>query len=103
MDALKINYPLANLTKFTFGSKDIPDEIVEIKEDARKVKFSVDEYTVRIDGAKTETDVRILALDGKVQGTYKTDKEGSLTFSIADLPEGIYVISSEDLNVKIQK
>ena len=102
-NGLKINYPLANLTKFTFGSKDIPDEIVEIKEDARKVKFSVDEYIVRIDGAKTETDVRILASDGKVQGTYKTDKEGSLTFSIADLPEGIYVISSEDLNVKIQK
>ena len=102
-NGLSINYPLSNLTKFTFSTKDIPDEVVEIKEDARKVKFSVDEYTVRIDGAKAEMDVRILASDGKVQGTYKTDKEGSLTFSIADQPAGVYIISSEDLTVKIQK
>ena len=104
-NGLRITYPLSKLTKFTFSAKDIPGptDVDEIKDDVRKVTFSVDEYNVSIDGAKAEMAVRLIASDGKVVGSYKTDKEGSLSFSIAELPDGIYIISSEDLTVKIQK
>ena len=32
-----------------------------------------------------------------------TDQDGSVTFSIADLPQGIYIIKSESLTCKILK
>ena len=99
-----ITYPLANLTKFTFSKKDLPTtEVEEIEEDVRKVTFSIDEYTINIDGAKADEAVYVIASDGKVLDAYKTDKEGSLSFSIADLPDGTYIIRSEEITFKILK
>lgn len=98
-----ITYPLANLTKFTFGKKDLPTEVEEVKEDVRKVSFSIDEYTINIDGAKADEAVHVIATDGKVVGAYKTDQDGVLSFSIADLPDGTYIIRSEEITFKILK
>lgn len=99
-----ITYPLANLTKFTFSKKDLPTtEVEEIEEDVRKVTFSIDEYTINIDGAKADEAVHVIATDGKVVGAYKTDQDGVLSFSIADLPDGTYIIRSEEITFKILK
>ena len=100
-----ITYPLANLTKFTFNKKDLPGptEVEEIESDVRKVYFSIDEYTINIYEAKAEQAVYLIASDGKVLNAYKTDKEGFLSFSIADLPDGTYIIRSEEITFKIMK
>jgi hypothetical protein len=99
----KFNYPLANLTKFTFSKKDLPTEVEEIVEDVRNVTYFIDGYTINITGAKAETPLRIYASDGKIMEAYKTDKEGALSFSIEDLPDGMYVINSDEITFKIQK
>jgi hypothetical protein len=94
-------YQLATVAKFTF---DVEGTAVEgIKDDVRTAAISLDEYVVSLTGAKPEITVRLIASDGKVLQSYKTDRNGYVQFSIADLPEGTYIISSESLNVKILK
>ena len=101
-----VRYPLAALTKFTFTTKDysdpdLPTEVEEVP--ARDVSFLIEDYTVTITGAKAEMVVRLISTDGRQINAYRTDQEGSVSFSIADLPAGTYIINSEDITFKILK
>lgn len=96
-----VSYPLEKLTKFTFVTKDIT-AVDEVEED-RNVQFLIEDYTVTITGAKPEIVVRLISSDGKQLGAYKTDKDGSVSFSIAELAVGTYIIASEDITFKILK
>lgn len=101
-----VKYPLEYLTKFTFSTKDITDPVVptDIKtEEARDAQFLIEDYTVTITGAKAEIPVRLIASDGRQLKDYKTDKDGSVSFSIAELPDGTYIINSQDITFKILK
>lgn len=98
---VEVQYELAKVAKFTFD--DVEDAVIGIKADDAKASISLDEYTVCITGAKADITVRLLASDGKQLQSYKTNQDGSVTFSIAELPEGTYIISSESLTVKILK
>lgn len=97
----EVQYALSTLSKMTFDDKEAG--VDGIGDDAGKASVSLDEYVLAINGAKADIPVRLVASDGKEIQSYKTDKEGAVTFSIADLPEGIYIISSESLTVKILK
>ena len=97
----ELRYALAQVAKFTFD--DIEDAVISIKTDASKAVITLDEYTVSISGAKPDATVCLIASDGKQIQSYKTNQDGTTTFSIADLPEGTYIIASESLTVKILK
>ena len=97
----EVQYPLASLAKFTFT--DVEDAVIPVKQDSNAAKLELDNYTVSITGAKAGITVTVINSDGKTVGTYKTDFNGSVTFSIADLPQGLYVINSKDLTCKILK
>lgn len=97
----ELRYEFANVAKFTFD--DVEDAVIGISPDATKPGISLDEYVVSISGAKADVTVSLIASGGKQLQTYKTAQDGSLTFSIADLPEGIYIIASESLTCKILK
>lgn len=97
----EVQYPLATLSKFTLT--DVEDAVISIKQDGNKAQLELDSYTVSITGAKAGVTVSVIGPDGKTVGTYKTDSDGSVTFSIADLPQGLYIINSENLTCKIQK
>ena len=47
--------------------------------------------------------ILVIAPDGKVIGTYKTDPDGNVTISIEDLPAGLFFINSENLTFKVLK
>ena len=98
---LEFRCKLENIAKFTFD--DIEDAVISIKADAAKTGITLDEYTVSITGAKPDVTVRLIASDGKLLNSYKTNQDGSATFSIDELPEGTYIISSDSLTVKILK
>lgn len=98
---VSVNYPLEKLTKFTFVTKDLT--AVDQVEEERNVQFLIEDYTVTITGAKPEIVVRLIASDGKQLGAYKTDKDGSVSFSIAELAAGTYIIASQDITFKILK
>lgn len=97
----EVQYPLASLSKLSFT--DVEDAVVPIKRDDNAAQLELDGYVVNISGSKADAKVSVVAPDGKTLGTYKTDSDGSVTFSIADLPQGLYIISSENLTCKILK
>ena len=97
----ELQYPLASLAKFTFA--DVDDAVISIKDDGNSAKLVLDNYVVNITGTNPGISVSVIGTDGKSLATYKTDDNGSITFSIAELPEGTYVIKSESLTCKILK
>lgn len=97
----ELTYALSSVSKFTFD--DIEDAVISIKGDAAKAVITLDSYTVSITGAKADITVRLISSDGKQLYSFKTSQDGSLTFSIAELPQGTYIISSESLTCKILK
>lgn len=98
---IEVQYELAKVAKFTFD--DVEDAVFGIKADDAKASITLDEYTVSISGAEADITVRLIASDGKLLQSYKTNQDGSVTFSIAELPEGTYIIVSESLTCKILK
>lgn len=96
----ELQYPLAQLAKFTFT--DIDDAVIFIKDD-KATQLVLDNYAVNITGIKAEATITLIGSDGKTVGTYKADADGGVTFSIADFPVGIYIIKSENLTYKILK
>ena len=97
----EVQFPLATLAKFSFT--DVEDAVISIKSDGKTAMLELDNYMVSLTGAKPDVAVTLIGPDGKVVGTYKTDADGSVTFSIADLPQGVYIIKSENLTCKILK
>lgn len=95
----EIQFPLSGLQKFTF--EDAPTSVQETI--TASATISVSNNTVTICSAKADAQVQLIAVDGKIVRTYKTDAEGNLSFSIADLATGIYVVKSESLTCKISK
>ena len=97
----EVRYQLEMVAKFTFDEKETA--VNDIKPDSGKAIITLDEYTVRISGAKPESSVSITASDGKQLQSYKISNDGSVTFSIADFSDDIYIINTESLTVKIIK
>lgn len=101
-----VKYETAALSKFTFATKDLtepenPDAVERIEKD--RIKILIDDYTVTVTGAKADQVVRLITAGGSVAGSYKTDKDGSVYFSIADVPVGTYIITCQDISFKILK
>ena len=98
---VELRYELSKFSKFTFDEKEVDDAVNLITEN--KASITLDEYTVCITGAKADIVVHLIASSGQTLKTYKTDSDGSVTFSISELPEGTYIIASESLTCKIIK
>lgn len=96
-----LRYEFAQVAKFTFDKNETG--VNGVIDDASQAGITLDEYTVYITGAKADAVVCLIGADGKQLQSYKTDADGSVTFSIAQLPEGMYIISSESLTCKILK
>ena len=98
----RVYYYLELVDKFTFtfdGSEAGIDDVAEVKSPS----VNLDSYVIKITGAKANIPVSIIGSDGRVLNTFKTDEEGTVSFNISELSEGIYVIKSEGLTCKIQK
>ena len=96
-----VEYPLSALFKFTFSN--VETAVSGIKQDIQTPVLSLDNYMVQITGAKPSQKVSLIDIDGKVLSTFQTDANGSLSFSISDLPKGVYIIKSQSLTCKISK
>ena len=96
----EVQFPLASLAKFTFIDEE--DAVISIK-DGNAAQLELDNYTVSITGAQSGISVSVIGSDGKSLAAYKTDGNGAVTFSIAEQPEGTYIIKSESLTCKILK
>lgn len=98
----EVRCQLSAIDKITFNDKTTAVDQI-IKEEARNASITLDEYIVYLTCAKPDITVRLVASDGKVLQSFTTDSEGSVEFSIADLPEGVYIVSAQSINIKILK
>lgn len=97
----QVECALSNVEKITFLDSDATiNAVVDI---SKAPALSLDNYVVSIEGAKSDATVMVVGSDGKTLINTKTDSDGSVTFSIAELPDGVYVIKSENLTYKILK
>ncbi len=97
----EVRCQMSAIDKVTFNDKATAVE--QIKKDVQNASITLDEYIVYLTGAKPDITVRLVASDGKVLQSFTTDSEGSVEFSIADLPEGVYIVSAQSINIKILK
>lgn len=96
-----VEYPLSAILKFTFI--DSETAVSEIQSETKSPILQLDNYTVYISGAEASQLVSLIDINGKVLSTYKTDANGSISFSITELPEGIYIVKTKSLTCKISK
>ena len=96
-----VEYPLSAILKFTFT--DSETAVSEIQSETKSPILQLDNYTVYISGAEASQLVSLIDINGKVLSTYKTDANGSISFSITELPEGIYIVKTKSLTCKISK
>lgn len=112
-----VSYPLYKVSKFTFtensGSNNAgtdstatdstATDIIPVVEGKSYAHLELDNYVVSITGEDAGVMVMVVASNGEILVSTKTDSEGNTIFSIADLPNGLYVIKSPKLTCKIQK
>lgn len=87
----ELSYSLAKVAKFTF---DDPSAGVNQPQEASEAGISLGECTVRISGAKPGTTVRLMSVAGSELNTFRADATGCVTFSIADLESGCYIVTA---------
>lgn len=100
-DKVVVNYPLTAIRKFVFT--DGAETQVEGIEADNKPLLSLEDYMVEITGGVADANVIVFASDGKNVFNGKFDSEGRISFSIAEFPDGVYVIKTENLTCKILK
>ena len=96
----QVTCALTAVAKFTFDSGETT--VGEVKSDAEPA-ISLDEYAVMITNAKADDKVLLTGADGKLLQSYKVAEDGSVSFSISELPAGTYIISTSKLSIKILK
>lgn len=94
-----VEYPLSAISKFTFTETSVSDVETDVVTPILELK----DNTVHISGEKPLQTVTLIGADGKIVSTFKTDTSSSVTFSIAALPKGIYIVKSESLTCKNSK
>lgn len=87
----ELSYRLSQVAKFTF---DDPSADVSQPREASGAGISLDDCTVRISGAKPGATVRLMSVAGSELNTFRADATGCVTFSIADLESGCYIITA---------
>ena len=96
-----VEYPLSAISKFTFTETET--SVSGVETDVVTPILELKDNTVYISGAKPQQTISLIGADGKIVSTFKTDANGSVTFSIVALPKGIYIVKSESLTCKISK
>lgn len=99
----EVQFLLASLNNITFSDSEVETAVHPIQDSDKSPEMTLDNYEVGITGAKPKTAVSIIDCDGKTMNTFQTDANGSITFSIDKLPQGVYIIKADNLTCKILK
>lgn len=97
-----VEYPISTIRKIYFSDTE-SDPATAVETVTNNPELEIDDFTITITGAKADAIILLIGPDGKTLNSYKTDSEGNASFSIAELPDGLYIISSDNLTCKILK
>ena len=94
-----VQYPMSDVAKVFFGDVT-PTGLLELDVD-EMIRVIPD--GVELTGFAANTVVTIHNLQGQQLGAYRTSQSGSLTISLADREQGIYLIHANKSTIKIKK
>lgn len=97
---LTVNYPLAELHKFTFGTVTTAIESTSIQSDGQ---MRMHGETLHISGFCPKESVSVYSIEGKKVLDTTTNSEGSVTIDINSLATGIYVVKTGSITHKFIK
>lgn len=98
--SVAVEYPLSDVSKFTFG--DLGDNGIEgLHGDDASVKLNA--HTLVVAGGKPGSALSLYSLSGTMVWRTNLDANGQLIRSVADLPQGVYVLKSGSVTSKIIK
>ena len=99
--APEMHYALVTLSKISFS--ETPTSVIPVSEKKQAPVFRFDGYNVEISGVKADAAIVVVATDGSIVINSKADSDGCASVSIAELPEGIYVVKTDVISFKILK
>ena len=94
-----VQYPMSDVAKVFFGDVT-PTGLLELDVD-EMIRVIPD--GVELTGFAANTIVTVCNLQGQLLGAYRTSQSGSLTISLADREQGIYLIHANKSTIKIKK
>ena len=94
-----VQYPMSDVAKVFFGDVT-PTGLLELDVD-EMIRVIPD--GVELTGFAANTVVTIHNLQGQQLSAYRTSQSGSLTISLADREQGIYLIHANKSTIKIKK
>lgn len=97
----EVQYPLAFLNKITFSDYDTAVQIIH--DSNNSPEMTLDNFDICITGAKPNTAVSIVDSGGKTLDNFQIDANGTTTFNIEKLPQGVYIIKADNFTCKILK
>ena len=97
-----VTYKFDDVLKYTLGEKEGGTGIGNLTADT---KASVERQSDRIifTGCAPKSAIRIYSMGGQLIETKRTDDNGQAEVSIAGLAEGVYVVKSDSVTIKIAK
>lgn len=96
-----VTYEFEDVMKFTLAD-DVTTAITEVK---AVTEPSVERQSDRVifTGCKPKSPIRIYSMSGQLVDTQWADEDGRAEVSISGLSAGVYVVKSDNVNIKIAK
>lgn len=99
--ASQVEYDFNSVSYFDF--EENTSGIDKVKVDKVTADVAIKAGQVAISGALAGSPVYIFGINGTTHGTYKVADDGTVSFSTAGLPQGIYIIKGNNISIKFIK
>lgn len=97
-----LEYNMTDIQRVTMGDKSATG-IDDIKADKAKGDLRYANGTFNLNGFEANSPVTVYDLSGRQVQAYRVNSDGSLSFSVATLPAGTYIVKAKSITYKFIK
>lgn len=101
-DTGSLEYNMTDIQRVTMGDKSATG-IDDIKADKAKGDLRYANGTFNLNGFEANSPVTVYDLSGRQVQAYRVNSDGSLSFSVATLPAGTYIVKAKSITYKFIK
>lgn len=101
-DTGSMEYQMTDIQRITMGDRSATG-IDDIKTDKTKGDIRYADGTFCLNGFEANSPVAVYDIGGKLMQTYRVSSDGSLSFSVATLPTGTYIVKAKSITYKFIK
>lgn len=101
-DTGSMEYQMTDIQRITMGYRSATG-IDDIKTDKTKGDIRYADGTFSLNGFEANKPVAVYDIGGKLMQSYRVSSDGSLSFSVATLPTGTYIVKAKSITYKFIK